>query len=398
MAIFRLKRVLPFGIFLFVVFGAFSQRTYVPDKNFRTAIRKKVWPDLKVKTPKKQLFLTQLVFNSNQCFDLFEKAARQRNWPAYQGATVLAFREVVLKEAIRGKDYSESEIQEVYEFYRRKVNNKDPDVTMNNKELQEKYDPLILESLWIGTLSELIKGRNDDAKKLAQDLLRTPDKEVEVVKKKPSVAAEELPVKETDVTTVSSNNDKAVDDIILRTVTNYGLNGVYIDNEVSILFKNGDLITNPSKPLNELNSVVSKRNNPKKWATWKKKGNIIYVTKAWKNKTYDWKKWFKLRPAKKGGKIVGTYTTLDAFGGDRVINASTVSFDTEGRFAWKTIKGGNTPWKPVYSKSASAGTYQIDGYRITLNYNNGQRESFFFGFYPKDNEHFVIGVGHFVPK
>ena len=101
---------------------------------------------------------------------------------------------------------------------------------------------------------------------------------------------------------------------------------------------------------------------------------------------------------KKGGKIVGTYTTLDAFGGDRVINASTVSFDTEGRFAWKTIKGGNTPWKPVYSKSASAGTYQIDGYRITLNYNNGQRESFFFGFYPKDNEHFVIGVGHFVPK
>lgn len=373
-------------------------QVYFPDENLRTALRGSVWSKLKPKTPKKQLFLTSLVFNTNQCFDLFEKAAKQRGWPIYSPATIVSFREVVIQEAIIGRDFTENEITEVYEATRSRLKMENTDSALNPKQLQEKYDPLILEALWIGTVSELIKGRNEDAKNIALELLRNKAIEPNVVEDKSIKVTSKNQSGKENIASTASSYDKSVEDVILRTVTNYGLNGVYIDNEVSILFKNGDVMTNPSKPLGQMNVAASKKEHPKKWATWQKKGEVLYVTKAWKNKTYDWKKWFKLRPGKKGMKLSGSFNTMDAFGGDRVINASTVSFDTQGRFAWKTIKGGNTPWKPVYSKSASAGTYQIDEYAITLRYNNGQTESFFFGLYPKDNEHFVIGVGHFVPK
>jgi len=256
-----------------------------------------------------------------------------------------------------------------------------------------------LESLWIVTLAELIKGKNDDAKYLAQELLNQPIITTEDLEKPSSITQKEK--KEQSVTIrkeTSGSSSPEVSDIILRTVTKYGLNGVYIDNEVSALFTNGELLTNPSEPLDQLNLASSKREHPKKWATWKKKGDVLYVTKAWKNKTYDWKKWFKLRPGKKGMKLPGRYNTLDGFGGATVINASMVAFDAQGRFAWKTIKGGNTVWKPVYSKSNSSGTYEIDGHTIRLKYNDGTTESFFFGLYPKDSEHFVIGSSHFAPK
>lgn len=392
-----------FPILFLVMLIAFAnyglgQNSYVPDESLRTTIRKKVWQELKVKTPRKQVFFTGLVFNTNQCFDLFEKAAKQRNWPTYSPATILAFRKVVINEAIEGRDYSEDEIAAIYTATKNKLKAQEPNGSADSPTLQKLYDPLILESLWLVTLRELIKDKNDDAKNLAQELLNEPVVADDNIKE-PSItsSAKKESTERTDRVNDNTGNLE-VSDIILRTVTNYGLNGVYIDNEVSILFANGELLTNPSEPLDQLDVAASKKKHPKKWAIWKKSGNVLYVTKSWKNKTYDWKKWFKLRPGKKGMKLLGTFYTSDAFGGDRVINASTVSFDNQGRFAWKTIKGGNTPWKPVYSKSSTAGTYEIDKYTITLNYNNGQRESFFFGLYPKGNEHFVIGVGHFVPK
>jgi len=382
--------------FLFFMNTTISQQ-YEPEESVRTAIRERIWGQLKNKTPKKQRFLTSLVFNTNQCFDLYEKAAKQRGWPTYATATVTAFREVVIEEAIIGRDYTENEIVAVYEKVKAEHHNQKIDGSLSNRELQEKYDPLVLEALWIGTLAELIKGRNDDAKNLALELKKAV-KAQQVSNTTSTVEKPKKPTAESSGPISMASHDKRIEDIILRTVTNYGLNGVYIDNEVSILFKNGDLMTNPSVPIGQMNIAASKREHPKKWATWKKKGEVLYVTKSWKNKTYDWKKWFELRPGKKGMKLRGAYNTSDAFGGDRVINASTVSFDAQGRFAWKTIKGGSTPWKPVYSKSASSGTYEIEDYTITLTYNNGQTESLFFGLYPKDNAHFVIGVGHFVLK
>ena len=384
------------GLFFIWNTSSFSQN-YSPNESLRTTLRTNVWKTLKEKTPKKQRFMTGLFFNTNQCFNLFEQASKKRGWPTYSPATILAFREVVIQEAIIKRDFTENEILMVYEKTKMQLSKVNADTVLNQQQLQEKYDPLILEALWIDTLTELIKGKTDDAKKLALELSENKLVYTPKMDRTANKATHNSTKKNKEPARAVGNNP-LVEDVILRTVTNYGLNGAYIENEVSVLFRNGDLITNPSRPIKQLDIKSSKIQSPKKWATWRKEGSVLWVTKAWKNKTYDWKKYFKLRPAKEGAILVGTYFTSDAFGGDRVVNASTVSFNSQGKFAWNTIKGGDTPWLPTYSNKNSAGTYKLDGHTITLQYNNGKEESFFFGFYPKDNQHFVIGPGHFVPK
>ncbi|WP_343485901.1 hypothetical protein [Allomuricauda sp. d1] len=371
-------------------------QSYNPNTSYRNEIRKASWNALKPETPKKYRLLTSMVFNTNQCFDLYEKAAKAYEWPIYEPVTILTFKKVIMDEVVRGSDYSKAEIETAYQNTERAYGKGSKDENLSDKELQKKYDPIILEALWIATLNEFSKGKDNEVISLARQ--RMPNKtgnDVAAETGPKTTSSKEQNRKKSEI--ASSAKIPGVSDIILRTVTNYGLNGVYVDNEVSILFDNGEILTNPSQPLDELNIAQSKKKHPKRWNLWKKKGDVLYVTKPWKNKTYDWKKWFKLRPGKKDFKISGRYNTSDAFGGATVINASTVSFDAQGRFAWKTVKGGDTSWKPIYSKSSSAGTYEIDGYKVTLNYNNGTKEAFFFGLYPKDNEHFVIGVSHFVP-
>jgi len=72
--------------------------------------------------------------------------------------------------------------------------------------------------------------------------------------------------------------------------------------------------------------------------------------------------------------------------------------DKQGRFAWRNVKGSaNTPWKPVLIESNTAGTYEIEDYTITLNYNNGKSAAYFFGVYPDNPDFFIIGGNHFIP-
>lgn len=387
-------------LMLFFSFG-YSQVSYQPNDALRNSIRKQVWQELKLKTPKKQRFMASLVFNSNECFKLYDKAAQQRNWKPYELHTVTAFYQVILEEAIAGRNYSEEEIKKVYESNKTKYQNKAIGAISSSNALQENYDPLIVKALWIATLGDLTKQNSNEVKELAKSLLEVvPD----IINKNSSeIASKEKPIiietksktqkDEPQLSNVSNN----VEDIIMRTVTLYGLNGVYIKNEISVLYSNGEVYTNPTAPLNNFNISKSKIEKPKRWRTWKRNGAILKVYDPRKQKTYEWKKWFKVRSASVGFKLSGKYNTSDAFGGSAVINASTVVFDKQGRFAWKTIKGGNTAWKPIFSKNNSAGTYHLNDYKITLKYNNGVVESFFFGLYPKDDEHFVIGANHFVP-
>ncbi len=392
--------------FFAMCFGilVFGQTTYSPNEQLRTTLRKKVWSDLKTKTPKKQKFMTGLLMGSNQFFGLFEEAAKKRGWEPYDAPTVVAFYKVILQETIAARDFTETEIKSTYENVKEQFVSEGLDNDLNNTELQTKYDPLIIEALWVGSVFELAKKKEATIQEIASELLK--DFEAmgvdDASNTKVAERTFEKPVSKEITTTPKvkkeSNSTLDVEDVILRTVTNYGLNGTYIDNEVSILFSNGEILTNPSKALENLNVSASKAKHPKKWNRWDRKGNSLMVTKAWKGKTYEWKKWFQLRKGNTKTKLNGVFKTLDPFGGDRVINASIVAFDAQGRFAWKTIKGGNTTWKPIYAKQNSAGTYKIDGYKITLSYNNGATENLFFGFYPKDDFHFVIGSGHFLPQ
>ena len=376
----------------------------------RNSIRTAQWQRLKPETPKKQRFLTGLALGSNQCFKLYEKAALERNWKPYELPTITSFYQIILEETIAGVDFSEDQIKKIYQQSLEKYEAMKLLEAPSNSQMQSAYDELILKALWVGTVFELSKNNSPEIQKKAQELLaefdlealietqkkeQTTNETVEV--KKPADIPAAKPVPSNAPGRKSKNTSSAVEEIILRTVTSYGLGGVYVTNEVNVLFANGDVFTNPSGPLDELNTAISKREKPKKWAKWRRSGSILKVTKPWKNKTYDWKKWFKLRPGNDVSRLKGRYKSIDPFGGSKVINANNVSFDGQGRFAWKNIKGGNTPWNPVYSKSNTAGIYSINNYTLTLKYNNGVSESFFFGFYPKDYEHFVIGSNHFVP-
>ena len=387
-------------ILFFHVLLCYSQESYAPITSLRTQIRKDIWKELKLKTPKKYRFMTGLVFNSNECFGLYEKAAKKYGWNPYELQTAAAFYQIILEEVIAKRSYSDEEVRNIYSETESSYLRNKTDSALKNELLQQKYDSLILEALWINTVFELSKKNNQEienlAKILLENFLKPPSAVVLTQSKSPE---KKISSQEQNHNTTNTTNDVSskISEIILRTATKYGLGGVYIANDVSVLFSNGDIFTNPSKPLDAVNISSSKRENPKKWRTWRKQGGILYVTDSRKGKTYDWKKWFKVRSGNTNFKLSGKFITSDGFGGATVVNASTVVFDKNGRFAWKTTKGGDTDWKPIFSKSSSAGTYKIDGYKITLKYNNGADEAFFFGLYPKDDRHFIIGANHFVP-
>lgn len=395
-------------LFLLLTAVVSGQQSYTPDDALRNRIRKEVWQNLKPQTPKKQRFLTGLTFGSNECFNLYEKAAKKRNWAPYELPTIAAFYKIILEETISGTDKSEEEIKNIYHTVRGEYESMRSFDNVPQSQLQEIYDQLVLKAIWIGTVFELSKNNSLEIQQKAKGLLNDfniknlipqgqANKADKIASKEPEVSSKTItkPKVKVPIPNKTLHNSLAVEDIIMRTVTSYGLGGVYVKNEVSVLFSNGDILINPTVPLHQLNIQQSKKQQPKKWGTWKKKGSVLWVTKPWKNKTYDWKKWFKLRSGSENKLLSGRFKSSDSFGGSQVINANNVAFDEKGRFAWKSIKGGNTVWKPVYSKSTTAGTYVIQDYTLTLRYNNGITESFFFGLYPKDNEHFVIGSNHF---
>ena len=383
-------------------FSLLAQQTYYPETQLRNEIRTSTVESLKQKGSQPSPPLLNLVFKSNQCFKPYEDVAKKYGWPAYQAPTAIAYRKIVLAEIIEGRIFSDSEIRSVYEAEQGAHAASRPDEGLNNEGLQRKYDPMIVEALWVATMYKLSKKRRPAARALALSLREQSQSQRadSAPHDKQTINPDREPEKVTDPIPIiappglEKTSGYEVEEIILRTVTSYGLSGVYLENEVSVLFQNGALMADPNLPLSELDVRESKRQHPKKWAIWRRKGNVLEVHKAWKNKTYEWKKWFTGR---EGHRIDGRFTTSDAYGGAAVINASTVQFNRDGQFAWQTTKGGNTSWKPVYSQQKSAGTYEIDAYSIHLTYNDGRRESYFFGLYPKDDLHFVIGSRHFTP-
>lgn len=184
----------------------------------------------------------------------------------------------------------------------------------------------------------------------------------------------------------------------MRTETRVGLGGVaYVENLVYILIEDGSCRVDPVANPYQQNVKKEKSKLPKKWSKWTKSGSKITRTR-YNGKNSVWKKWYKVRPWQKAQRIAGKFQSADSFGGSRVHNFSTIAFSKSGQFSWKTAKGGHlTDWLPVYSNTRTAGTYVINRYSITLTYNSGQRESFFFARYPKADRHFVIGANHFAP-
>jgi hypothetical protein len=74
-----------------------------------------------------------------------------------------------------------------------------------------------------------------------------------------------------------------------------------------------------------------------------------------------------------------------------------VSFDSN-KFTFESIGGGSSDALTAYGSQSKAGTYELNGYSITLRFNNGTVEKKFFYFYPDSKDVFGIGTRYYVPN
>jgi hypothetical protein len=389
-----------FLLFFFTCFLSYGQTTYTPDAAVRKEVANALWEELKTKTPAIGLTVMERLIKSEELFRLYENLTSKYDMQPYEIGIIVGVVEDICAEISTGNiirdGNSVENINKMKAYY--KTNGIDED--LDNTAKQKKYDELILRAIWLGSINELEKKNSAVAKAMANELLETyslaaissVNKDATTVVQAPKAIP--IPTKTVNNIDFNSNNLK---DVVMITKTSYGLGGVYVSNKVYALFANGECLYEPSKPLETLDVAASKRENPKHWDTWEIKNNVFYLTDSQDGDVSDWKNWFKVRPAKNNFVLNGTFKTSDPFTGGTIINSSIVYFDAQGRFEWKTTKGGIGGWRPVLVNKNSSGTYKIENRTIKLNYGNGTTESLFFGLYPKDDIHFIIGSSHFVP-
>lgn len=190
--------------------------------------------------------------------------------------------------------------------------------------------------------------------------------------------------------------ENEIEGVYMRTVTRYGLGGVYLKNAIYLLLKDGSIYKNLSGSPYELTVEASKQKEAKHWGTWRRDGKVVVVT--WSNgKSHKWKKWFATEGAKRGERISGAFQSSDPFTGSKAFNVNTIALTEDGKHYWANAKGGETSWKSIISKSEKEGRYELDGYSITLHNADGTRESYLFYFYPGRRDAFGVGKGHFLP-
>jgi len=156
-------------------------------------------------------------------------------------------------------------------------------------------------------------------------------------------------------------------------IAQYGYNGygIYSYFTPFLLLKDGSIKKDIIQPPGSLDETQSKQSEPDKWGRWSKSGTTIHIT--WNDgKTEKWDTWYYGLPAEKGEKLSGTYESLFS-----VVNQQYegISFTADGKFSVKKDNGN--------SVQTLTGTYILNGYGITLDYDNGQTEEWSFVFYCK---------------
>jgi hypothetical protein len=177
-----------------------------------------------------------------------------------------------------------------------------------------------------------------------------------------------------------------------------------------LVLNDGTIYSDPVLSPYNFNVELSKQKEPKKWGTWKMKGDELVIINwpARNNATEKWNKnWFWATPAMPNESIEGLYTTRTGknnetlLSNEKAIAGKTISLNKSGQFTLMPLTGnnnsnnGNAPSSSVdYSKRNEAGTYKLNEYSIELHFNNGTIMRRAFYFYLQGKTHF--GIGHFV--
>lgn len=163
-----------------------------------------------------------------------------------------------------------------------------------------------------------------------------------------------------------------------------------------VFFKNGTVVKSPYIPVDEINTGAVTKEVAANSGTWKQTGDKVNIT--WHNGDSSEKEWpgNNSIAAGKDEKLQGAFGSISG-GGDLAVGGSVgilsyskMSFTSDGWFTNEKVAGGGNSSVTAYSKLTTAGKYNIDGYTLTLRFNNGDVKRLFFCFYGNDKKVFRI--------
>lgn len=416
-----LRRAGTAGLALATLLFAPAVSAYEPDKAARKSISAAMRAELIEATPRPQRFSVRFAISGRTPFRDYERLAKRAGYEPYTDCSIATFVEITHWQIIQRSDVDPEQIAQLHAACEVAES-----TVLGAKPLsQEAGDRAVMRGMWQRSLEFVGKGLRDealltfvrtDAAAEFTQLYGDPDQfelgSEGFVARSGSVAADSATLETAETSSSSDRPDpqtepvsttstiasaaSPVDRLVLRTVSRYGLSGVYVENATYLLLQDGSIFRKPYENPYAMDIPASKRSAPKDWGTWARRGEELIVT--WRGDEPDvWKTWFTVRPADAELQLSGRFQSADGFGGDRVANFNTVAFTPDGRFSWANLKGGNTAWLPAYSDTQKAGRYTLIGNAIRLEFNDGAIREYAFGFYPKDEQHFVIGSSHFTP-
>jgi hypothetical protein len=176
-----------------------------------------------------------------------------------------------------------------------------------------------------------------------------------------------------------------------------------------LVLNDGSIYSDPVLSPYNFNAELSKQKEPKKWGTWKLKGNVMVVSWPGRNQTEKWtKNWFWATPAMNSERIEGSYITRTGKDNESLLNndkagtCRNISLNKSGQFTMLPLAENNNGLVSAssadYTKRNEAGTYKLNEYSIELHFNNGNVLRRAFYFYLHGKTHFGIGNFVYVPK
>ncbi len=219
----------------------------------------------------------------------------------------------------------------------------------------------------------------------------------------------------------------------------YEIGGLQLYEYTYLLLRDGTAYRNLRCPPDQLDVTASRRNEPRQWGRWRKAGPKYELQFTKSDGSFEaWKSPYMtslVRPGTRGERLQGRYQSSSSYqipGGAGAVSFRGITFTAEGRFEtdFTSMVGGSTGYgadtittgavandegsvssvsgpnfgggtsrKSNRPKSERTGRYEIDGYTLSLQFDDGRTERlpFFFAYSGKKDIWFRDAV-YSIPK
>lgn len=178
--------------------------------------------------------------------------------------------------------------------------------------------------------------------------------------------------------------------IYTRIQSQMGYGGMMtLNNLPTVVFKDGTYYEDYDVPLPDFDVAAARRERPTAWGKWRRQGGVIQILSD--KRGWEKAEWLGPFPgAKPGEKLSGRYFSVSgggdtAFGGGTAYGAeSDIRFSPDGRFTTDLSTSLSSEVSNVQAtasgRKATSGTYTLNGYTLTMKYDDGQviRRAFVF--------------------